>query len=98
MKNEYHGRYRQDSNQSEIVRFLEACACSVQVLSNVGNGLPDILVGVRGQNYLLEIKSSEVAKHTKKQLEFYEHWRGQWVRVNSINDVIQFLKSEGVLS
>ena len=42
-----------DANQNEIVDALRKAGCSVQILSSVGKGCPDILVGRGGRNYLL---------------------------------------------
>jgi Holliday junction resolvase len=47
---------RTDSNQTEIVAILRSLGCSVQMLHAVGAGCPDLLVGVAGQNLLIEIK------------------------------------------
>ena len=47
---------RVDANQSEIVADLRKCGASVLLLHEVGKGCPDILVGFRGRNYLIEIK------------------------------------------
>jgi hypothetical protein len=47
---------RTDSNQTEIVATLRSLGCSVQMLHAVGAGCPDLLIGIDGQNLLLEIK------------------------------------------
>ena len=45
-----------DDNHREIVRALRDCGATVQDLSPVGAGCPDILVGWQGRNHLIEIK------------------------------------------
>ena len=59
----YRKNPRRDGSESGIVRALTALGCSVQPLS--GHGVPDLLVGIRGVNLLLECKAplgtSEVA-------------------------------------
>lgn len=43
-----------DANQPEIVAALHAVGATVQHLHEVGHGCPDILVGFRGKNYLID--------------------------------------------
>lgn len=45
-----------DGNQAEIVRSLRHIGAVVQSLASVGGGCPDLLVGFRGQWYLIEVK------------------------------------------
>ncbi len=48
---------RPDHNQKEIVDSLVACGASVLVTSSIGGGFPDLVVGFRGKNFLLEVKN-----------------------------------------
>ena len=86
---------RTDANHAEIVRTLRALGCSVQDLSRVGEGCPDILVGVCGRNLLMEIKDGrKVAserKLNKRQEEWHAAWRGQRVVVESREQVIEII-------
>ena len=69
---------RVDSNQPEIVADLRKVGATVLLLHEVGHGCPDILVGFRGVNYLIEIKSSVFAVLNPVQLEWHNSlWRGQ---------------------
>ena len=43
---------RTDANHQEIVAALQTIGATVQDLSQVGAGCPDILVGYKKQNYL----------------------------------------------
>lgn len=84
-------RSRLDANHRAIVEGLRDMGCSVLDLSQLGSGIPDILVGVRGQDHLLEIKSldangrmSEGAKRSSaRQMAWGSMWRGHPVRVVS---------------
>lgn len=68
---------RTDSNQSAIVTALRAVGATVVDLSAVGRGVPDLLVGFRGQTYLLEVKNKLGRNRTTADQEvFYEWWRG----------------------
>lgn len=70
-----------DANQAEIVRVLRDCGVSVQSLHDVGKGVPDLLCGYRGQNFLLEIKDGSKVPSarllTPQQQDWHEAWRGQ---------------------
>lgn len=72
---------RVDANQAEIVDALRAAWCSVVVLSAVGGGVWDIVVGRAGINYLLEIKDGSKPpsqrKRTPAQVRLHAEWRGQ---------------------
>lgn len=46
-----------DANQAEIVAGLRACGWFVEILSDVGRGVPDLLVGGRGVWVLIEVKA-----------------------------------------
>ena len=85
---------RVDINQKAIVEHLRAMGCYVFHLHTVGQGCPDILVGINGQTFLIEIKSSEKAKFTEQQIEFQKNWLGSTViRINSVEEAIAFVKN-----
>lgn len=87
-----------DSNQSEIVQVLRTMGCSVQTLAAVGCGVPDLLVGYRSSNYLIEVKDggkpTSAQKLTPDQIRWHQEWRGQKVVINSIDAAIEFLKQQ----
>lgn len=64
---------RTDSNQPEIVAALRDVGATVQDLHEVGKGCPDILVGYRGVNYVMEIKAK-----TGTLNEAETRWIGDW--------------------
>lgn len=67
-----------DINQKEIVADLRTIpGCKVTDLSKVGMGCPDILVGYRSVNYLIEIKS-EWAKPGQELTEMQQNWHDEW--------------------
>ena len=83
---------RTDANQTEITKALRKIGCSVQLLHSVGRGCPDMLVGYKGNNYLLEIKDGEKPesqrKLTPEQNIWHFDWRGQVAIVTSPSDAI----------
>ena len=82
-----------DANQTEIVNALRQVGASVQSLASTGKGCPDLLVGFRGVNWLLEIKDGQKVKSARKltpdQIEWHESWCGQ---VHVIEDIDQAIK------
>jgi hypothetical protein len=58
------------------VQRLRQCGVTVQPLSAVGGGVPDILAGYRGRNVLLEIKSP-TAPIKQTQKDWHANWSGQ---------------------
>jgi Holliday junction resolvase len=70
-----------DGNHREIVSHLEAIGCSVQSLAAAGNGIPDLLVGRRAVNVLIEIKDPAQPPNKRKltpdQVGWHRRWRGQ---------------------
>ena len=76
-----------DDNQPDIVLALRSMGCSVQSLATVGKGCPDLLVGYRGRNLLMEVKDGEKAKSaqrlTKDESKWHYDWQGDVVTVNS---------------
>src|SRR5260221_1364421 len=87
---------RVDGSQKEIVKTFRDMGCTVQILSSVGKGCPDILVGFSGANYLFELKDGtkcpSARKLTLAEQAFFEEWRGQVASLTSVDDVIIFLR------
>lgn len=75
---------RQDANQPEIVAALQYVGATVQVLSAVGQGCPDILIGWKGQNYLVEIKNPDKPKGDQKLTPDQVKWHGWWTGQKAI--------------
>lgn len=88
---------RTDRNQAEIVEALRRCGASVQSLASVGGGVPDLLVGFKGQTLLIEVKDGQKPPSgrelTQDQAEWFFDWQGAPVWV--ITDVSQIPKALG---
>jgi len=67
-----------DANQPEIVQALRKAGCTVQTLAAVGKGVPDLLVGLRGSNFLLEIKDGKRPPSQKKLTDDQVAWHKAW--------------------
>ena len=83
-------RNRADSNQNEIVEALRGIGASVLVLSQVGGGCPDLLVGFRGKEYLIEIKAKN-GDLSDSQKEFFDNWQGRPYVVRSVDEVLELI-------
>lgn len=79
-----------DANQGEIVDALERIGCSVIPLHRVGDNCPDLLVGYRRCNFLIEVKTL-TGKLTKGQEEFQELWRGSTSVVRTPEEAIRLV-------
>jgi Holliday junction resolvase len=69
-----------DANQPQIVKVLRQVGAFVQSLAAVGDGVPDLLVGFRGQTVLIEVKDGSRPKSerqlTDQQIEWHATWPG----------------------
>lgn len=85
-----------DRNQSEIVRALRQAGASVLCLHSVGQGCPDLMVGVNGLNRLIEVKDGLLPpsgqKLTPDEKEWHESWRGQKCVVTSVKEALAVIQ------
>ena len=76
---------------------LRKCGCTVQSLAAVGKGVPDLLVGRAGKNYLLEVKDGNKPRSAREltpdELGWLLGWRGSATVVETIDEA---LKATGV--
>ena len=87
---------RIDSNQKLIVQGLRAIGCTIQDLSQVGRGTPDILCGYKGKNYLFEIKnaSDRAPRLTPSEERWIRGWNGQVGVITSVLDAIAIVTQD----
>ena len=76
-----------DANQAAIVETLREAGASVQPLHMVGRGVPDLLVGFNGHNFLMEIKDGK-GKLTSDESNWHSDWRGRVVIVRTENEAL----------
>jgi hypothetical protein len=86
-------RARIDANQPLIVKELRKAGRTVRILSPLGDGIPDLLVGNNGVNYLLEVKDpSKVLsqrKLTDDEKDFHDSWLGQKAIVKTVDEALR---------
>ena len=84
-----------DANQPEIVAALRAVGATVEHLHSVGAGCPDILVGHKGANWLIEIKDGSKApskqKLNERQVEWHQLWNGQVSIARTAEEALQII-------
>lgn len=84
-------RGRVDATQAAIAEALRRGGASVTSLANMGNGVPDLLVGIRGMTYLIECKS-ERGGLSPDQARWANTWTGgAAVVLRSAEDAVRFL-------
>lgn len=83
---------RVDNNHREIARALIDYGCAVADTSGAGSGFPDLVVGFRGKNFLLEIKNPEKSPAQKaltpSQIDFRDGWHGQYDVIETLEEAI----------
>ena len=85
---------RTDANQSAIVAALRQRGASVEIIARLGEGLPDLLVGYRRRNLLMEVKVGR-RKLTPAEAKWHAAWRGQVAVVRSEAEALALLKGTG---
>lgn len=75
-----------DANQKTFVVALRKIGASVAITSHIGNGFPDLVVGYKDRNYMIEVKTAR-GRLTDEQLVFASRWRGQYVVCRDLEDL-----------
>jgi hypothetical protein len=78
---------RTDHNQAEIVKALRDVGATVQDLHLVGHGCPDILVGYRGKNYVMEIKMP-TGTLNEAETRWIGDWQGKTHVIRSVDEAL----------
>lgn len=86
---------RTDANQSALVSQLRELGVSVASLARVGGGVPDLLLGHEGKNYLVEVKNGSKPASarvlTPAQVMWRCGWKGQVSTVESLEDILEVM-------
>lgn len=87
---------RIDDNQPEIVAYLRKRGASVQILSAVGQGCPDLLVGYCSVTVPVEVKDGEKPPSrqalTADEALWMSNWAGSYRIVGSVGEAEQLLQ------
>jgi len=87
---------RTDSNHAEIIKALRKIPnLSVFSTHEVGKGFPDIVIGYKGINYLIEIKDGKKSPSQRKltdvELDFHLSWNGQIDTIKNLDELLQII-------
>jgi hypothetical protein len=87
---------RRDANEQQIVDALRKAGAVVRFISQ-GDGIPDLLVGYRGQTILMEVKDGakppSARKLTPQEQAFHDSWiGGKLVIVHCVQDALAALR------
>lgn len=87
---------RVDVNQQRIVAVFKKASASVAITSSQHNGYPDLTIGYRGYNILVEIKDGSkppsARKLTPKQIEFRNGWKGEYRIITSEAEALALIR------
>ena len=67
-----------DANHEAVVTALRSAGATVQSLAGVGKGVPDLLVGYKGQTLLMEVKDGFKPPSKRSLNEDQLRWHGRW--------------------
>lgn len=88
---------RKDGNHKEIIQAFRDLGASVFDTAALGFGFPDIVIGMKGSNVLVEIKDGSLPpskrKLTPDEIKFHELWRGKVVIINNVEEVVELIKN-----
>ena len=84
---------RTDANQVEIMRALRGVGAAGLDLSQVGHGVPDLLVWYRGRYMLMEVKSP-AGRLTEHERRWHEAWPDEVIIVRSVDDALRAIGQE----
>ncbi len=85
-----------DDNQKSVVASLRQIPhLSVAVMSAVGQGFPDLIIGYKNINLLIELKDENKTasrrKLTAAQKIFHEEWNGQIYVCKNFEEILSVL-------
>ena len=85
---------RVDKNQNNIVEELRNLGFSVEIISKLGKGKPDLLVGINNITLLVEVKMEANEKNlTKDEKVFKSKWKGSYLIADNVMQICDwFLK------
>lgn len=77
---------RTDKDHVQVSKWFRDLGASVRDTHTIGNGFPDIVVGYKMFNVLVEIKTPK-GKLNEKEEKFHKEWKGLAYVVRSKRDV-----------
>lgn len=84
---------RVDKNQPEMVEYLRKIGCNVIILSQLGNGVGDLLVSFCSITVMVEIKKDKNGKLTPDEEKFCEDFQGFYIVAYEAKQILAFMLS-----
>ena len=88
-RDKYTGRT--DTNQKDIVATLREMGCSVTPTHAIGKGFPDLTIGYKGKNILMEVKMMGKGLNAKETY-WFDNWNGQAAIAYTPEQAIEIVK------
>lgn len=85
--NDVLGKYSKNLSQAAYERLQ----MTQQDTHIIGNGFPDVIIGIAGFNFLFEIKSTKSSKLTPQEVAFTDKWRGSYFVVSSPEEMFKVI-------
>lgn len=86
---------RVDANQKEVVQELRKLGISVLHTHQLGRGAPDLILGYRNDNFMIELKDGNKTKSQQKltpdEVEFQAKWKGNYAVCNSLEQILSVI-------
>ncbi len=92
-------RARVDANHGEIIRAFRKFGFSVADTSRLGAGFPDLVIARSKRTAVCEVKDGtkvpSARRLTAPEAIFKDEWKGTYLIVESLDDVLSVVKSWG---
>jgi hypothetical protein len=84
-----------DANHDELIQTFRAAGCTVTSTHAVGGGFPDAVVGLAGQNALVEFKDPtkppSARRLTPDQKRWHAEWKGKAHVIETVEQALQLV-------
>lgn len=84
---------KRDANEKSIVDALRKCGATVERITSQQAGCPDLVAGIDGRNFLIEVKMPKLGRLSMAQAEWRDAWKGgKPFILSTTDDVVMFIK------
>lgn len=80
-----------DGNQADVVNKLRLFGFHVVILSQLGKGVPDLIVSNLGITVLVELKANEKSQLTEDEIIFFEKFKGHLIVCDRASQIVGFM-------
>ena len=89
---------RTDDNHARVAKALRRAGALVHSIASAGGGVPDLLVSIRGDLHLVEVKDGEKSPSERALTPAQEKWHANWAgpRVHVVTSPEEALTAVGL--